>query len=457
VTTASTDAVAPLRAVFAGRRGRLLAGLLLAELAGAIGIIAYASVLPLAARDLHGGTLYGATLAAGTLTTILTLATGVTLHPARRALFVSTVLYGVGVITTAVAPAMAVVLAGSVLRGAGAGLLAGFGMSAIGGLYEGALRRRVLGLFAIMWLLPSLAGPALNALVASAVGWRWALAWPAAIVIVARVLIGRDADVVPWQATARRVDATSGPLVVGGLALASVAPELDNWWALVPYCLGTTVAVLAAWRTLRALIGPAHARLPVVAVLGGVSLAFFGGDAMIALAVVEGTGYGVLAASAAVGAGLVAWSIVGLRPSSRDHAAAGVAVVGLGLALVAVALGFSGAAALAGVVIAWAIGGVGMGIAYPRLTSDPFDELPPEQVTAVGTALAFAELAGGAVGALLGGGLYSLAAAAGAPASSGLVAGFVLLAAAALVGAASRQFGAASRLRRTATSRSTSG
>ena len=171
-----TEPRAALRAVFAGRRGRLLAGLLLAEFAGAIGVIAYASVLPLAARDLHGGSLYGATLAAGSLTTILTLASGVTLHPARRALFVSTTLYGVGVITAAAAPTMVVMLAGNVLRGAGVGLLAGFGMSAIGGLYEGALRRRVLGLFAIMWLLPSLAGPAVNGLVASAVGWRWALA-----------------------------------------------------------------------------------------------------------------------------------------------------------------------------------------------------------------------------------------------------------------------------------------
>jgi MFS family permease len=443
--------------VFAGRRGRLLAGLLLAEFAGAIGIIAYASVLPLAARDLHGGTLYGATLAAGTLTTILTLATGVTLHPARRALFVSTLLYGVGVVTTAAAPAMAVVLAGSVLRGAGSGLLAGFGMSAIGGLYEGALRRRVLGLFAIMWLLPSLAGPALNALVASAVGWRWALAWPAVIVIAARLLIGRDADVVPWQPGGRRVDATNGPLVVLGLAAASVAPQLGSWWAVVPYCVGTTVAVLAAWRTLRSLIGPARARLPVVAVLGAVSLAFFGGDGLIALAVVEGTGYGVLAASAAVGAGLVAWSIVGLRPSGRDHGAAGVALVCAGLALVAVALRLSGPAALAGVIIAWAVGGVGMGIAYPRLTSDPFDDLPSDQVTAVGTALAFAELAGGAVGALLGGGLYSLTVAAGASSSNGLVAGFALLAVAALTGAAARQFGGASRLRRAATSSTASG
>jgi hypothetical protein len=263
--------------------------------------------------------------------------------------------------------------------------------------------------------------------------------------------------VVPWQPATRRVGATNGLLVVGGLATASLAPQLDSWSALVPYAVGTAVAVVASWHTLRSLLGPAGRRLPAIAALGAVSLAFFGGDGMISLAVVEGTGYGVLAASAAVGAGLVAWSVAGLRPSSRDHGAAGVVVVCGGLVLVTVALTLSGPAALAGVIVAWAIGGTGMGIAYPRLTSDPFDDLPGSQVTAVATALTFAELGGSGVGALLGGGLYSLSIAAGASAATGIVTGFVVLAAAALGGAAARQFGGASRSRRAAASSVTSG
>jgi hypothetical protein len=79
-----TTATAPVRAVFAGRRGRLLAGLLLAEFAAAVQIVAYSSVLPLASRDLHGSSLYGATLAAGTMTMILVLASGLAVRPARR-------------------------------------------------------------------------------------------------------------------------------------------------------------------------------------------------------------------------------------------------------------------------------------------------------------------------------------------------------------------------------------
>ena len=67
---------ASLRAVFSGRRGRLLAALLLAEFAAAVQGIAYVPVLPLAARDLDGSRLYGATLAAGSLVTTFVLALG---------------------------------------------------------------------------------------------------------------------------------------------------------------------------------------------------------------------------------------------------------------------------------------------------------------------------------------------------------------------------------------------
>lgn len=164
-----TAADTSLRAIFAGRRGRLLAALLLAEFAAAVQGIAYATVLPLAARDLDGDALYGATLAAGSLTTVLVLAAGagVTARLGPRAtLVVATVLYVGGVALAAAAPTMGWLLAGSVLRGIAGGLLAAFGLTAIGGLFEDDVRPRVLGLFAVVWLLPSLAGPAINAAVA---------------------------------------------------------------------------------------------------------------------------------------------------------------------------------------------------------------------------------------------------------------------------------------------------
>lgn len=93
-----------------------------------------------------------------------------------RTLVLGTALFlgGVGLLATAVS--MIWILVGMVLRGLAAGLLTSFGLTAIGALYEDALRPRVMGLFAVVWLLPSLAGPALNAAIAIAFGWRAATA-----------------------------------------------------------------------------------------------------------------------------------------------------------------------------------------------------------------------------------------------------------------------------------------
>src|SRR3712207_5656605 len=110
MSPASTAPDTSLRAVFAGRRGRLLAALLLAEFAAAVQGIAYATVLPLASRDLDGSRLYGATLAAGSLVSVLVLAAGAGLTARlgpRRTLLVATVVYVVGVALSAAAPAMA--------------------------------------------------------------------------------------------------------------------------------------------------------------------------------------------------------------------------------------------------------------------------------------------------------------------------------------------------------------
>jgi MFS family permease len=417
-----------LRAVFRGRRGRLLAGLLLAEFGAAVQSVAYSTVLPLASRELHGSSLYGATLASGTLATIGVLALGprvVAAMSAARTLIVATGLYLGGVVAAAAAPAMGWVLAGSVARGIAAGLIAGFGLSAIGGLYEDALRTRVLGMYALIWLVPSLAGPVFNAAIAVALGWRWAMAWPALVVLVARVLIGRDVAIIPWQPSGARIAVGAATAVLCGLIAASAAPALPVPGGVVALAAGLAVATLASAR----ILAPAPHRRTLL-VFYGLCLAFFGGAGLVALAAIEGMGRGVVAGSVVVGAGLVAWSVTGLRPPKRDVATAGLVLLALSLAVEAVALAAvpDATAALAIAVGAWALGGVGMGLAYPRLFSAAFDNLPPDLVTPAASAVAFAETAGTAVGSLAGGGLYSLASTAGIAADRSLTWAFALLA-----------------------------
>jgi MFS family permease len=434
MSSAGTAPDTSLRAVFTGRRGRLLAALLLAEFAAAVQGIAYATVLPLASRDLDGSRLYGATLAAGSLVSVLVLAAGAGLTARmgpRRTLLVATVGYVVGVALSAAAPAMAWLLVGSALRGLAGGLLAAFGLSAIGGLFDDDLRPRVLALFALVWLLPSLAGPGLNAAIAVWAGWRWAMAWPAVVVVVARLLVGRNAALVPWETGRRPVALGSGLAVVGGLVLASLATASGRWG--VPLLVGgVLLAAGAAVRVIDRATDGDRSRTGTLVAFSGLSMAYFAGDGLIPLAVVEGLGRGVVAASVAIGAGLVAWSLTGLKawPGGRrpDPAVLGLALVALGLA--AEALTQTGllprGSALPVVVGAWAVAGLGVGLAYARLSSRAFDDLATAQVAPVATAVAFAETTSLVIGSLLGAGVYSLMTTAGAPDRSAIGAGLVL-------------------------------
>ena len=430
-----------LRTVFAGRRGRLLFALLLAEFAAAVQGIAYATVLPAAAADLHGDRLYGATLAAGTLVSVVVLAAGSgigdRLGGPRRTLLTATGLFIAGVALTAAAPAMGWLLAGTALRGLAGGLLAAFGLSAIGGLFEDAVRPRVLGLFALVWLLPSLVGPPVNAALTVAVGWRWAMAWPVVVVIAARVLVGRDVDLIPAGTGRRPMALRLGLLVAGGLLLASGATGSGRWG--VPLLvLGLVAACAGGVRVLARAAGGDRRRVLVLLSFAAGVTAFFGGDGLVPKALFTGLGSGVVAYTVALAAGWVAWSLTGARPPTPrpgfDPALLGTVLVTLAVLTEAAVQTrwLGGTVALAVAIGAWAVGGLGMGLAYGRLQPEAFDDLPAEQVAPVATAVAFAETAAAVVGSLLGGGTYSLATTVGVPARTALLTGFLLLGAAGL-------------------------
>ncbi|HEY8452104.1 MAG: hypothetical protein FWJ70_03060 [Micromonosporaceae bacterium] len=414
------DVDVSLRAIFRGRRGRLLGALLFTEFGVAVHSIAYSSVLPLASAELDGSALYGAVLTAGAFTTILVLAIG----PDRFAgigpvwtLAVGTVLFLAGVALAVTAQDMVWILVGMVLRGLAGGLLVGLGLTAIGALFEDALRPRVMGLFAVMWLLPSLAGPALNAAVAVAAGWRAAMAWPAVVVLVGRLLVGRDAAIIPWRrSTVERPDVGNAVALLLGLVLAASAPAARSGWGVPMLVAGLAAATVASLRVLRVQVSGQRSRFLTTASFFGLCLAFFGGSGIVSLAVVDGLGNGVVASNVAVGAGLLAWAVTGTRPPGLDARVGDSAVLGLvvlcaALALCSLALTpvLPSPTALPVLVAAWSLAGLGMGVTYPRISSQAMDDLAPERVPAVATAVAFAETSGTAVGSLLGGGTYSLA------------------------------------------------
>ncbi len=417
-TQGKQDASTSLRVIFAGRRGALLAALLFTEFGGAVHSIAYSSVLPIAAADLNGASLYGATLAAGSFTLILVLAIGPAPFARLRPIALlgtATALFVLGSVLAVTAVVMPMLLIGTVVRGIASGMLAAFGMSILGGLFEDRERTRVYGLFAMMWLLPSVVGPAVNAVVTLAWGWRAALAWPAVLVIIGRVLIAKRIDLVPWK---RSTAAPPAPIwaftLLGGLVLATLATFPKGATGIVLLATGCLLASIASLRILRLQIGPERARLGRVVLLFLLCLCFFGGAGIISLAAITGLGHGIVAGTVAVGVGLLAWSLTGFKPEFADRwllkpQVAGLVIVTVGLlAVLLTQTTLGGTAALVVLISGWFVAGMGMGVAYPRFSASAMDGLPSDRVLPVATAVVFSETAATAIAGFVGGGTYSL-------------------------------------------------
>jgi len=434
---ARRQAPTSLRAIFAGRRGRLLTALLFAEFGGAVQSIAYSSVLPIAASALHGTSLYGATLAAGSFSVILVLAIGpvpfARLGPLAL-LGTATSLYVLGTGLSVAAAAMPMLLAGVVIRGIAGGLLAGFGLSILGGLFHDQERVRVYGLFALMWLLPSIVGPVVNAAVTIAWGWRWALAWPAILVVIGRVLIGKQIDLVPWKrSTAARLSVIWATALLCGLIVATFATLPKHGVGIILLAAGCLLASTASLHILRIQVGQQGARLGRVVLLYLLCLCYFGGSGIISLAVITGLRHGIVAGTGAVGAGLVAWSVTGFKTELADRWLPAPRIVGLVLVTTGLLLAFltqailDGTTALVVLIAGWFVAGVGMGTAYPRFSASAMDDLAPDRVLPVATAVEFSETSATAVAGFIGGGTYSLARSLELPASSALSWAFALL------------------------------
>jgi MFS family permease len=426
-----------LRAVFAGDRGRLLVGLLFAEFGAAIQAVAEAAVLPLASRELHGAPLYGATVAGPALSAILFAILGPSLTRRlgpRGVLLWSTLVYVAGVLLAVLAPAMSFVLAGRILQGAAAGLLSAFGLNALGALYEDAIRTRVIATFSIVWLLPSVVGPVVNAVVASLAGWRWAMAWPAVVVIAARIVIGRRASLLPAPERGAAAPVASGVVVLAALALAAAAPGLPAPLRVPVWAAALLVAGAAGWAVLRRLTARSGARMLNLAIFGGMILTYFGGEALLSLGLIEVAGVGVVGASIAFAAGAATWSVFGLRPAAPRlrpaMARIGAALVtAAAAALAAVMLpAAAGPLALLVGVLAWGSAGAGMGSAWPILGAAVFDAADEAEVPPLSAASAFVQAAAGAAASLLGGGFYSVTAGT-LPPPVGIGGGFALVAA----------------------------
>ena len=344
--------------------------------------LAVTTVMPVIAADLDGQALYALAFA-GTLATSVVgmVCAGAWADRTGPAvpLSAAVALFVAGLLVSGLAPDMVTLIVGRLLQGLGAGGMTVSLYVVIARVYPPVLHGRILAAFAAAWVLPALVGPFLAGAVTELLHWRWVFLGVVVLAAAAYALLlprlsrpelrsANDAERVPFLG--RLLWAVA---VATGVLILSVAAESGTGASLL-VVVGAVIVVVAIRpllpeRTLRSGRG-----LPSVILLrGAVAGAFFSAEIYVPYVFIDLYGFSPIWAGLALTGAAVMWAAGseaqgrrGDRWSDRRVLGGGLAITVLSLAVVAVGV----AAHLPPVVliVAWTLGGGGMGLLYPRIT-----------------------------------------------------------------------------------------
>jgi MFS family permease len=367
--------------VLSGDRRWLTLGLIGLVTAVAFEGLAVATVMPRTAGDLDGLGLYGWAFSAFWLTNILgiTLAGGdADRHGPARAFVAGVVVFAIGLAIAAAAINMPMLIVARGVQGFGSGAIGAVVYVVIARAYPAALHPRMLAIMSSAWVVPGLVGPALAAGVAEALHWRWVFgALTVPVVALGLVALRPIAALRPTADHAgdhaRRAWAAVRLATGSLLFLTGLTVQLVPFG--VPMIAGGAVLSAAA---LADLLPPGALRLrpgaaAVPLIVFGTAFAFFGAEAYIPLAITH-VRLGTLAAGAlAISAATITWTTGSWLQARLAPRGWRRGLVGAGDLLIAAGIGITALVLLPGLplpvaAVGWAVGGLGMGLAYTTLT-----------------------------------------------------------------------------------------
>jgi MFS family permease len=344
------------------------------------------------------------------------------------------------------------------LQGIGAGAIPATAYAAIGRSYPEALRPRLFAVLSTAWVAPGLLGPALSALVATHLGWRYVFLGLLPLVLLAAGLalpslrrIGpppAGSAATPGQeaepSVSPPVETGSGLLdavrVSGGAGL--FLAGLTSRSPLLALPLAAT-GVLVGLRPLLRLLprGTLRARrgLPVAILSRGLlTFAFFGADTYVPLTITAVKGYSTAVASIAVTAATLTWTTGAWVQERRAAAWGSRRLVRCGLAAVLAGIAAEAASLLPWmpVVVAiagWGVAGFGIGLAYSPISVTVLGLAPAGRQGRASAQLQLSDTLGTALGAGLGGVLVAAGVAAAWPQWAGIAGAFAMTGAVALL------------------------
>ncbi len=344
--------------------------------------MAVATVMPTVARDLDGLDLFALAFAAPLASGVVGMvAAGMWSDRTGPVvpLLASMALFSVGLLVCGLAPSMDVLLVGRVLQGLGSGALT-VGLYVMVGLcFPAHLRPAVFASFAAAWVLPSLFGPGLAALVADVWGWRWVFLGVVVFVVVALALLAPALRGLEPHADGVTTPSSRLWWAVLGAVAVLVLELLGSGTGVA--ALGAVAALVAVWFSLGRLL-PTGTRalrrgLPsVIATRGLLSATFFCAEAYIVYVLQDHWSLSPGRAGIALTCVGVTWatasqvqSRLGSRVSHTRAMVVGTCLVLTGLTALATSVllhdaGHGPSAVLPAA--SYVLAGAGMGFAYPR-------------------------------------------------------------------------------------------
>lgn len=352
------------------------------------------AILPTVVRDLDGWALYGASTGASLVTFTIAMAWSggwTDRRGPRPVLLWGIAAFVLAQVVSALAPTMAVFVAGRAASGGAEALIDTALMVLVAQALPTDLRAKVFASFAAAWILPSLLGPSVAGVLDAVAGWRAVFIGPLLVVPVSLFLVrsalrrthpGDDVeDAAAALASRRRVAASL--VLAAGLAVTTFAAPLlsddDTRPAgVVTIAFGLLTVLVGASRALpRGTVRLAPGVPAVVAVRLLVSAAFTGVGGLIPLMLVQTHGASTALAGISLSVTGVLWAAGSWLNSTHLVQSRFSAVQRLRLGSTLIAAGSLGPVLLAldrvGMVpgmLGWALAALGMGVLSPTTSTE---------------------------------------------------------------------------------------
>jgi MFS family permease len=411
--------------VLSARYRPLTIGLILIILGPAFEALAVATILPKIVTDLGGLSFYGWSFSAYMLATLVGLILAgdeADYRGPALPFIIGVVAFVSGLLLAVIAPSMIVFVLSRAVQGFGAGILVSVIYACVGQGYPEQLKPRMVAMLASAWVIPGLIGPALAGIISDFFGWRWVflglvfilplgigLVFPALrkLTLLKKKRATRIYDI-------RRLLATAGLVIGAGMTLTGLQVQsLPLALALLVFGLAIGIPSLRyvlPTGTLRVKAG-----LPAAIVtMGLISIAFFGAEAFLPFTLISIRGQNTILAGIALTAATLCWTAgswlqahFAPKRGRRTLVLSGLFIIAIAIAGIAIILIPAIPAQVA--IIAWGIGGLGMGLAYSTISLVVLETAPKDEVGSASASMELSSVLGTALGTGLGGVIIAFA------------------------------------------------